>query len=637
VVAVPVAQFAVIGLAAVIIVGLATATASRRVGQREAISDVRTTTLIKAQGLVEPAVTNGLAGSDPAAVAAVAIVVERSVIDASLVRVKVWNAGGTIVYSNARPLQGATYPLGQDELASLHDGLIQADVSDLSRPENRFERDFGELLEVYLPIRTPDGQRLLFEAYYRYDAVSAAGRRIWGSFAPVALGALIALELLQIPLAWSLAGRLRQRQRERERLLQHAIEASDIERRRIASDLQDGVVQDLVGVSFALAGAARDKALPPGAARQLSDASESLRSSVSALRSTLADIYPRDLADLGLPGGLDALAGDASSGELEVRVEASDVPGTLARPVALLLYRAAREALRNVGRHAGLNRRHQGRCRPVRGVAVGHRRWCWLRHRHFAAPGGRWPPRAAGFGGRRSRRRRHPAGRVAARAGDDGVRRGADFMTLMTRVVVVDDHAIVRDGIGRLLDSAPDIEVVATAADGAEAIAAVATARPEVVLMDLSMPGVDGVEATRQLTAGYPDVKVLVLTTFADQRRILDALDAGAAGYLLKDADPDAVINAIRAVVAGGAPLDPKAARVLLDSRQTPAPARRLSNRELEVLSLLATGLANKQIARCLGIAERTVKAHLTSIFQQLGVTDRTQAALWAATHLPDQ
>jgi signal transduction histidine kinase len=265
----------------------------------------------------------------------------------------VWNAGGTIVYSNARPLQGATYPLGQDELASLHDGLIQADVSDLSRPENRFERDFGKLLEVYLPIRTPDGQRLLFEAYYRYDAVSAAGRRIWGSFAPVALGALIALELLQIPLAWSLAGRLRQRQRERERLLQHAIEASDIERRRIASDLHDGVVQDLVGVSFALAGAARDKALPPGAARQLSDASESLRSSVSALRSTLADIYPRDLADLGLPGGLDALAGDASSGELEVRVEASDVPGTLARPVALLLYRAAREALRNVDRHAG--------------------------------------------------------------------------------------------------------------------------------------------------------------------------------------------------------------------------------------------------------------------------------------------
>jgi DNA-binding NarL/FixJ family response regulator len=202
--------------------------------------------------------------------------------------------------------------------------------------------------------------------------------------------------------------------------------------------------------------------------------------------------------------------------------------------------------------------------------------------------------------------------------------------------MVVDDHAIVRDGIARLLDSADDIDVVATAADGAEALEAVASAKPDVVLMDLSMPGVDGVAATTRLTAEYPDVRVVILTTFADQRRILDALEAGAAGYLLKDAQPDEIISAVRAVVAGGAPLDPKAARVLLDSRQTPRPAKELSGREREVLALLATGLANKQIARRLGIAERTVKAHLTSIFQQLGVTDRTQAALWARTHLTD-
>ncbi|MDQ1420415.1 MAG: hypothetical protein QOJ52_2377 [Acidimicrobiaceae bacterium] len=206
----------------------------------------------------------------------------------------------------------------------------------------------------------------------------------------------------------------------------------------------------------------------------------------------------------------------------------------------------------------------------------------------------------------------------------------------MTRVLVVDDHAVVRNGIVNLLESADGIEVVATAAGGADALEAVASSNPDVVLMDLSMPGMDGVAATRRLTDDYPGVKVLVLTTFADQRRILDALDAGAAGYLLKDAEPDAVIGAVRAVVAGGAPLDPKAARVLLDSRHTPRQARQLSTREREVLALLATGLANKQIARRLGIAERTVKAHLTSVFQQLGVTDRTQAALWAATHLVD-
>jgi DNA-binding NarL/FixJ family response regulator len=205
----------------------------------------------------------------------------------------------------------------------------------------------------------------------------------------------------------------------------------------------------------------------------------------------------------------------------------------------------------------------------------------------------------------------------------------------MIRVVVVDDHAVVRDGISRLLDSADGIEVIGSAADGAEAQAVVAGTAPDVVLMDLSMPVVDGVTATRRITAEHPDVRVVVLTTFADKQRILDALDAGAAGYLLKDAQPDEVIAAVRAVVTGGAPLDPKAARVLLDARGAPATSGpELTPREREVLALLATGVANKQIARRLAIAEATVKAHLTRIFQQLEVTDRTQAALWAREHL---
>lgn len=205
----------------------------------------------------------------------------------------------------------------------------------------------------------------------------------------------------------------------------------------------------------------------------------------------------------------------------------------------------------------------------------------------------------------------------------------------MIRVLVVDDHAIVRDGLERLLNSAEGVEVVGTAGDGAEAIEAAMRVEPDVVLMDLSMPGVDGIEATRRLADTRPEAKVVVLTTFADQRRILDALNAGASGYLLKDAEPDEIITAVRTVVEGGAPLDPKAARVLLDAQRRPRQGQReLSGREREVLDLLATGLANKQIARRLGITERTVKAHLTNIFQQLGVTDRTQAALWAQEHL---
>jgi DNA-binding NarL/FixJ family response regulator len=206
----------------------------------------------------------------------------------------------------------------------------------------------------------------------------------------------------------------------------------------------------------------------------------------------------------------------------------------------------------------------------------------------------------------------------------------------MIRVAIVDDHAVVRGGLEQLLSAENDIEVVGTAADGEQAHALVASVAPDVFLMDLSMPGVDGIEATRRIVADSPDTNVVVLTSFADRQRILDALEAGAAGYILKDADPSEVPAAVRAAAAGNSPLDPKAARVLLDARRGAGQALspQLTARELDVLRLVGEGLANKQIARRLGIAERTVKAHLTSVFQALGVGDRTQAALWAQQHI---
>jgi DNA-binding NarL/FixJ family response regulator len=203
------------------------------------------------------------------------------------------------------------------------------------------------------------------------------------------------------------------------------------------------------------------------------------------------------------------------------------------------------------------------------------------------------------------------------------------------RLVIVDDHAVVRSGLQSLLDTAEEIDVVGAASDGSEAIEVVGSTTPDVVLMDLSMPGVDGVEATAAITQAHPEVAVVVLTSFSEPSRITAALEAGAIGYQLKDAAPDDLIAAVRAAAAGGAPLDPRAARVLLDRR---APGTQgmaaLSAREQEVLRLVTAGLANKQIARRLGIAERTVKAHLTNIFGRIGVTDRTQAALWAQEQL---
>ena len=170
---------------------------------------------------------------------------------------KIWDGNGKILYSDEPRLIGETYELGAEERASLTSGGIEAGVSDLSKAENRYERSSGKLLEVYLPIRTPAGTTLLFEAYYRYSLVEHIGSRLWRSFAPIALGALLMLELVQIPIAWSLAHRLRLRLQERELLLHRALEASDVERRQIASDLHDGAVQDLAGVAYGLSAAAR--------------------------------------------------------------------------------------------------------------------------------------------------------------------------------------------------------------------------------------------------------------------------------------------------------------------------------------------------------------------------------------------
>jgi DNA-binding NarL/FixJ family response regulator len=202
-------------------------------------------------------------------------------------------------------------------------------------------------------------------------------------------------------------------------------------------------------------------------------------------------------------------------------------------------------------------------------------------------------------------------------------------------VIVADDHAVVRHGLEQLLDTASDIELVAVAVDGRDAVEKVRVHRPDVVLMDLAMPVMGGVEAIRRIVAEYPDTRVVVLTSFGDEKRILDALEAGAQGYLLKHAEPDALMDAIRSVHAGEAPLDPRAGRVLLDRRRhTSRDPSDISQREREVLELVAQGLANKQVGRRLGISERTVKAHLTSVFQRIGVTDRVQAAMWAREHL---
>ena len=200
----------------------------------------------------------------------------------------------------------------------------------------------------------------------------------------------------------------------------------------------------------------------------------------------------------------------------------------------------------------------------------------------------------------------------------------------MIRVLIADDHGVVRDGLAGVISAQPDLEVVGSVENGAEAVEACRSSEPDVVLMDLEMPVLDGIEATRIIRAEHSDTAVLVLTSFSDARRITEALGVGAAGYLLKDSSADDVVRGIRAASEGGAPLDPQAARLLLEARDAPDPLEGISPREREVFALLLDGLPNKLIAQRLGISEKTVKTHLTNIFREIDVTDRLQAVLWA-------
>ncbi len=211
------------------------------------------------------------------------------------------------------------------------------------------------------------------------------------------------------------------------------------------------------------------------------------------------------------------------------------------------------------------------------------------------------------------------------------------------KVVICDDQAIVRDGLELLLKLERDIEVIGLAQDGAEAVDLVAARHPDLVLMDLMMPGMNGVEATRRIHAQFPDTRVLVLTTYDDDTWVFDAIRAGAAGYLLKDTPREKVIEAIRGTVVGKTFVDPAVAGKLLDqaaSRQVhPATqiTEKLTEREIDILRLIAHGLNNAEIAARLHLSEGTVRNHISAIFSKLEVSDRTQAAILAIRHGLDQ
>jgi two-component system NarL family sensor kinase len=341
--------FALAGLVVLLLVGITGMLVLRRLTDAQALDEARQVTAVGAR-IVERRVTDDLVEGDADALASVASVVAAAVLHEPVVRVKIWTRDGTVVYSDEAALIGRTFGLGEEEQATLASGEVDAEVSDLSAPENRFERPFGKLLEVYTPIRTPDGTPLLFETYQSFSSVADSQRELLRTFAPVLIVALIAFAVLQIPLAWGLARRVRRAQRDREVYLERAIDASDRERRRIAADLHDGAVQDLAGLAMRMSASA-NQTEDPGVREAMSDAAGAVRDGIRTLRSAVVGIYPPNLEQAGLAAALSDLTARLPREGLEVVLDVAD-DTRFGTEIDTLLYRCCQEALRNVEKHA---------------------------------------------------------------------------------------------------------------------------------------------------------------------------------------------------------------------------------------------------------------------------------------------
>ena len=342
------------GLAVLVLVGIAGVLVMRRLGTEQALRQAERIALVAGQGVVEPRLTEGILRGDSATLLRIDELVNGGVLRGPIAQVTIRDGDGRVLYADDPSLIGSTSVLSAPEREALRTGSAITSESGDVETDGRLA-DLGPLLEVSLPVTTPRGRVLLFQASIPRDSVSASAEELWRAFLPVLAVALVALAVVQIPLALRVARQVRASQRERELLLQRAIESSDLERRRIAGDLHDGPIQQLAGLSMSLAAAADSAAPTDAAAVPLREAASATRRSVRALRSVLMGIYPPNVRRAGLGSALADLSAPLT--ELGISTE-MDVPPDLDLPqdVEALLFRASGEAFRNVERHARAGR-----------------------------------------------------------------------------------------------------------------------------------------------------------------------------------------------------------------------------------------------------------------------------------------
>jgi two-component system NarL family sensor kinase len=356
-------------LVALIGVGIGGVFAAQDLAERQAVHDAVATSDLLGQSVIKPALENELLHGNPAEKREAIAALDEKVdgfLDPTpatgegtgIVRVKIWTANGRIVYSDEPQLIGDQFPLGPEEREVLDKSRFRADISDLNEEENAFERtELGsdKLLEVYGPVLAPDRTPLLFETYRDYSVVDQRSGQLWRGFAGVTISSLLFFTVLLLPIVWRLLDRLRKSQRQREELLERAVDASIEERRRIAGTLHDGVVQELAATSFTVAGAAA-RAQTHGDTRLATDlhgVAGTLRSSIGGLRSLLVDIFPANLRTGGLADALADLAAPLRSRGIEVTLDLEHDDVDLDPDVERLVFRITQECLHNVRRHSG--------------------------------------------------------------------------------------------------------------------------------------------------------------------------------------------------------------------------------------------------------------------------------------------
>ncbi|MGY1621479.1 sensor histidine kinase [Geodermatophilus sp. SYSU D00965] len=352
-VAASVTRFTVAGVVATLALSLLIASLSRRAGVEEGIRSAERVARVVGHGVVAPLLTPELRSGDAQAAARLGTAVAAVAASGPVSRIEVIDGRGRVLWSDEPRVVGVVAPLDGLERAALEDGTVGSHVTDLTAPQNRFESPDRALLEVHVGVRDAAGRRLLVKVYQGYDVVQDSARAAYMRFAPAALGALLLLQAVQIPIAWHLARRLRRHQEAETRLLQSVVDASEDERRRIAAEVHDGVVQDLTGLTYDLDVARLHAA---GAEPELiARTAERVRQSVTELRSLLVDLNPPRLPEAGLAPALAVLAEGLEREGLTVHLDAA-AADDLPEPVASLLYRAALEALRNVRSHSEAGR-----------------------------------------------------------------------------------------------------------------------------------------------------------------------------------------------------------------------------------------------------------------------------------------